>query len=62
MTTTRRLNEFYTETKRVIVRDGEPEVKQTTCCCRMPGAKARECSDAQGHKTPCRCNCHRSRP
>jgi hypothetical protein len=52
---------MYTEVKRVVVRDGEPEVKETVCCCAYAGATPRECADAKGNKTPCRCDCHRKK-
>lgn len=58
MTTTRKLNEFYTETKRIVA----GEVKQVTCCCAAPGATAKGCAIVSGNKTPCRCDCHRKRP
>lgn len=57
MTTRRKVREFWTETKRIV--DGE--VKQTTCCCKQPGGKAKVCSEASGNKTPCRCDCHRGK-
>lgn len=52
---------LYTETKRIVERNGEPVVKTTTCCCRGPGLTPRGCSDAAGNKTPCRCDCHRKK-
>lgn len=55
VTLRKRYGGMYTEVKRVV----NGEVKQTTCCCYLPGATPRECSDAGHHKTPCRCNCHR---
>ena len=55
--TKRKRYEFWTEVKRIV----NGEVKQTVCCCKDPGAKPRQCADAAGNKTPCRCNCHRSK-
>jgi len=57
MTTMRKLNEYYTEVKRIV----GGEVKQTQCCCASPGATAKECQIVSGNKTPCRCDCHRTR-
>lgn len=54
MTTWRNVKTYWTETKRIV----NGEVKQTCCCCKKPGAKARECADAAGNKTCCRCWCH----
>ena len=45
---------LYTETKRVV--DGQ--VKQVSCCCKSAGATRKECMEASGNKTPCRCYCH----
>lgn len=62
MTTFRkRYGDLYTESKRVVRVDDEPVVKQVTCCCTMPAAKARECAEARGLKTRCRCFCHSNR-
>lgn len=48
------------EVKRVIRGEGEPWVKQTTCCCASPGASSRECSIKANHKSKyCRCYCHK---
>lgn len=59
MTTWReRFDGMYTETKRVVIKDGEPVVKQVVCCCTKPAAKAMECADARGLRTRCRCYCH----
>lgn len=60
MTTLRkRYNGMYTESKRVVLDDdGEPQVKEVCCCCKAPAATRRECADAHGNKTPCRCWCH----
>lgn len=63
MVTRRKHLEFWTETKRTVIgTDGEPFVKVNLCCCKAPGATRRECSDAAGNKTPCRCDCHRTKP
>ena len=62
MTTRRKVREHWTETKRVVPGpDGEPAVKQVTCCCADPGAGRRDCAHAAGNKTPCRCFCHSNR-
>lgn len=58
MVTRRRHLQFWTETKRVVEVDGVAIVKQTTCCCKAPGASARDCMLKAGHKTRCRCFCH----
>ena len=58
VTRRKRYDGMYTEVKRVIWRNGEAIVKQTTCCCKLAGASRRECADATGNKTPCRCDCH----
>ena len=58
MATRRKVREHWTEVKRVIWRNGEPVVKQTTCCCADPGAARRACAEAAGNKSPCRCFCH----
>lgn len=55
--TRRKVRDYWTEVKRVV--DGK--VKQTTCCCKLPGAKPRERQQAKGNKTPCRCDCHRTK-
>lgn len=52
---------IYTETKRLVERNGEVVVKVTTCCCKGAGLTPRLCADATGNKTPCRCDCHRKR-
>lgn len=57
MTTTRKIKDYWTETKRVV---GD-HVKQTLCCCKGAGKTPRECADDSGNKTPCRCNCHRTK-
>jgi len=57
MVTTRKRLEFWTEVHRVI---GD-EVKVTTCCCAAPGATAKGCAITSGNKTPCRCDCHRTK-
>lgn len=57
MTTRRKVLDYWTETKRIV----NGEVKQNFCCCAAPGAKAKECSIVAGHKTPCRCDCHRGK-
>lgn len=62
MATLRKHKEYWTESKQVVVGpDGEPAVKQVVCCCAAPAAKRRECADAAGNKTPCRCWCHSER-
>lgn len=58
MTTHRKRFEFYTETKRVVVVDGKPVVKQVTCCCAAPAATRKGCSTVAGNKSPCGCFCH----
>ena len=59
MTTFRKIHGgMYTEVKRIVA----GQVKQTTCCCAAAGRSRRECSDAAGNKTPCRCYCHRKGP
>lgn len=59
MATRRKHKEFWTESKRVVPGpDGELVVKQVVCCCKMAAGTRRECSDAAGNKTPCRCWCH----
>lgn len=58
MTTLRNYKGYWTEGKRVVIRDGEPVVKQTCCCCKAPLATRKECAIATGNKTPCRCDCH----
>ncbi len=59
MTTHRkRYGDLYTETHRVVKDGDEPAVKVVCCCCAAPAAKRRECADAAGNKTPCRCFCH----
>lgn len=52
--TTYRKTGLHTETKRVV----NGVVKVATCACAAPAAKRRECADATGNKTPCRCFCH----
>lgn len=61
MTTFRkRYGGLYTEVKRVVPdKGGEPAVKETVCCCKGAGLARRECADASGNKTPCRCYCHK---
>jgi hypothetical protein len=54
MATWRNILTYWTETKRIV--DGE--VKQTVCCCKLPGRGAMVCAVAAGNKTRCRCNCH----
>lgn len=59
MVTRRKWKEYWTESKRVVPdEDGTPTVKQVTCCCALAAATSRECADAAGNKTPCRCFCH----
>jgi hypothetical protein len=59
MTTFRNYREFWTETHRVLPDEtGEPQVKVCCCCCKAPAASRRECANAAGNKTPCRCFCH----
>ena len=58
MVTYRKRHAHWTETHRVVQgRDGA-EVKVVTCCCERPAARARECADARGIKSLCRCDCH----
>lgn len=57
--TKRKYKKYWTEVKRVVEVDGEPVVKQTTCCCAAPGETPKGCSVVAGNKTPCRCHCHR---
>lgn len=54
MPSRRKILEYWTEVKRVV--DGQ--VKQTCCCCKAPGATAKECMIAAGHKSRCACFCH----
>lgn len=52
---------MWTEVKRVTLDpSGEPYVKQTVCCCDVPGGTRKECQLNREHpiKTPCRCWCH----
>ena len=59
MTTYRKRHEHWTETKRVVAGpDGEPAVKQVTCCCEAPAATAKQCQQVSGNKSRCRCFCH----
>jgi hypothetical protein len=59
VTTFRKRLTYWTETHRVLPDEqGEPQVKVVCCCCASPAAKRRECADAAGNKTPCRCFCH----
>ena len=54
-----RVHEFWVRTQKIVMdREGQPQVKDTTCCCKAPGALRRVCARAQGNKTPCRCACH----
>lgn len=49
----------YTTVERVVIdRNGEPQVKVTSCCCSSPGALRRICARTRNLKTPCRCFCH----
>jgi hypothetical protein len=50
--------EYWTEVKRTVIKDGEPVVKVTTCCCALPGRPRYLCQRKSGNKTPCRCWCH----
>ena len=60
MVTLRKIKTYWTEVHRTVQGDGsDPQVKVTTCCCAKPGATPAECSATAGHKTRCRCNCHR---
>lgn len=54
MPTRRKILEYWTEVHRAV---GD-EVKVTTCCCKLPGATARQCQEAAGHKSRCGCFCH----
>lgn len=60
--TFRKWLDYWTEVKRVVLVDGEPVVKQTSCCCEEPGMSRRQCSDSPKRrypiKMPCRCYCH----
>lgn len=59
MVTRRKWKDYWTESKRVVTDgNGEPVVKQVTCCCSVAAGTRRECADARGNKTPCRCWCH----
>ena len=59
MVTRRKILDYWTETKQVVPdENGEPQVKQVTCCCIVPAGTRRACSDVAGNKTPCRCWCH----
>lgn len=60
MTTYRKIHEHWTETKRVVAVDGEPFVKQVTCCCDVPAGDAMGCAIVRRCKTRCRCACHRT--
>lgn len=54
--------EFWTKVERVVFDEhGQPQVKETTCCCKAPGSTPRGCAEVTGNKTPCRCDCHRTR-
>jgi|HubBroStandDraft_4_1064222.scaffolds.fasta_scaffold64215_1 hypothetical protein len=54
-----RHSEYWTTVKRIAVdSDGEPQLKETTCCCALAGGTRKECSAKAGNKTPCRCACH----
>ncbi len=60
--TKRKIKEFWTEVKRVLPdANGEPVVKETTCCCARPGASARDCMLVAGHKSRCGCFGHSKR-
>lgn len=59
MTTYRKHKTYWTETHRVVpIAQDQAAVKVVTCCCAAPAAKRRECANAAGNKTPCRCFCH----
>lgn len=56
--TRRKYLEYWTEVKKIV----NGEVKQTCCCCAIPGATARHCALWAKHKTKyCRCDCHRGK-
>ena len=55
MTTLRKIQEYWTEVKRVV----KGEVKQTSCCCKSPGNTQKKCAEISGNKTSCHCDCHR---
>lgn len=49
----------WTTVKRIVIdADGEPQLKETSCCCAVAGGTRKECSAKAGNKTPCRCYCH----
>ena len=62
MTTYRKVLEHWTETKRVVLRDGVPEVKQVTCCCTLPAGPSDFCAASRGCTGRCRCFCHSKKP
>lgn len=59
MSTYRRIGPYWIESKQIVDVDGNAAVKQVTCCCEKPAARARECADARGDRSTCRCDCHR---
>ena len=59
--TKRERHEYWTEVKRIVVVDGEPVVKVSTCCCAAPGSTRKGCATVAGNKTPCRCFCHNTK-
>ncbi|MFI5401340.1 MAG: hypothetical protein ACHQ1G_00160 [Planctomycetota bacterium] len=59
----RKFLEFWTSVERVVFdKDGQPQVKTTTCCCKAPGSTRRICQQRTGNRTPCRCHCHSVKP
>ncbi len=63
MVTRRAWLEYWTETKRVLTAaNGEPYVKQVTCCGTGAAGTRRECQESRSLKTPCRCHCHSTKP
>jgi len=50
---------YWTRVQKVVIdKNGDPQVKDTTCCCAAAGGLRRVCARAAGNKTPCRCACH----
>lgn len=61
MTVRRKVRTYWTRVQRVVIDgDGQPQVKDTTCCCKAAGALRRICARVSGNRTPCRCDCHRN--
>ena len=54
--------DYWTRVQRIeIDPKGEPQVRETTCCCGAAGGLRRVCTRVMGNKTPCRCACHPSK-